>query len=905
MVGSEDVATKVGITLEARPELLGAAGAVLPLSSLLNSSLPIVELESSHLNDSIAWLYEAVQTLQERDAQLESKLLRCTASIGQQLFDGGSGGAPATEGCPQSYVDSLPGGASELDRRIWRLETDVRRMVDQQDRKRAAEEQLLEMRIDSIKCELDNRPGPKDLEGLKVHLAQKLQALESKTREDVGLLGSMLHNEGASDRRRLTLQFEALQRRLQMQIELTEAQVREQAQKEQDERLRLEQRLVAAEAIGGPDGRLHDVEERLLRAEDRLHPVEEVAGRTSAPAASVSELAGVSNAGVSNTDGVDAIKFGDRSATGRGLESEELKDLRARVGQLETRVASPATEESQSLCRRLDELEAVAFPAGVSASPMVRLPSGGGGTSTLQEDVAGGTGEQQLHTELARFSSTNTADSLGLALLSELSAAAGAEGDTGSSARSQLTIVQLQGLLVSLYRMQEDGRRDVADLVVRIEQVEGSLVQAEALQFPQASAEGSLRQAEALHLHQASAEEPALAQQANGLPEASPSPGMASPISPLPGRGPLSPGADASARRRGPLSPGADAGARRISALEQKIAELENHIQEREVAERQNNKSEADRWHRHSRSMQLLARYVVGIAGSDCSDAGTQPGSRSATPQAGGAPSSVTSNSTPVNNDPLAWLEKNRHSIGLCMETRLKDLETISGGDLGTRLSKVEQRLKRIDVESLDTTLSSFQQYQQEQQVVGNDLRREVMELKTVVGCIEACVPKETRKAIQLFKRAAGAEGAARQITPRTLDLEGKFLNHQQDVETRLAEAESRIADQCTKVTTVVKSLQYKQDNIRAEMTDLNEQLEQEFSGGASRLGSRPGSSHSQHSVEGAPPGSQRAQGIVGRPLPGGRGPPAGWSSQSRLSSKSSRRPSREPGVGIAGRPAT
>lgn len=356
-----------------------------------------------------------------------------------------------------------------------------------------------------------------------------------------------------------------------------------------------------------------------------------------------------------------------------------------------------------------------------------------------------------------------------------------------------------------------------------------------------------------------------------------------------------------------------------------RLAALERGLQAKDDAEmsaRASRRSDAERLHRISRNMQMLARFVLGPGGTSTAfhlDGGgsslggspEQPASRCGTPAGGGRPGSTCSNSPLASTDPIAWLEKNRHSLGPSLEARLRELEGSLGAEFAQRMAGLESRVRRLDVETLSTVVPTFHQYQEEQEAFGADLRREVMELKTVVGCLEACVPKETRKAIQLFKRAAGAEGEPKQVTPRTLQFEGKLLTLQDEVLVRLGEAEARIASQCESVTHLVKGVQVRQDTIKAELTDVHERLDEEICGSrpgsgratmsrrSSKASQSPGfeaprsSSAASASAAGGGGGGPATTGGGGevprldalgsRGVVTGRTPPAGWASQPQL----------------------
>merc|ERR1719323_1755137 len=103
---------------------------------------------------------------------------------------------------------------------------------------------------------------------------------------------------------------------------------------------------------------------------------------------------------------------------------------------------------------------------------------------------------------------------------------------------------------------------------------------------------------------------------------------------------------------------------------------------------------------------------------------------------------------------------------------------------------EVEERLRPLNVEELCSVPPTLTTYKREQTVFNEDICRELKELKCVLGCLEACVPTETRKAIQLFKRAAGAPGGSSvdiPATPVEMELEGKIAILREEVQKLLS----------------------------------------------------------------------------------------------------------------------
>merc|ERR1712150_71025 len=154
---------------------------------------------------------------------------------------------------------------------------------------------------------------------------------------------------------------------------------------------------------------------------------------------------------------------------------------------------------------------------------------------------------------------------------------------------------------------------------------------------------------------------------------------------------------------------------------------------------------------------------------------------------------------------------------------RLCEIERNSGAKISVRLKDIESVLKRLNVDELSEVQPALVTHRREQMIFNEDMHRELQELKCLVGCLEACVPQETRKAIALFKRATGADGVAANNAPDSpleLELEGKILILREDMENKLRASKELISDQCEHVNKIVRSLEWKQEALDSKFED-------------------------------------------------------------------------------------
>eukprot|EP00933_Yihiella_yeosuensis_P012287 TRINITY_DN12064_c0_g1_i1.p1 TRINITY_DN12064_c0_g1~~TRINITY_DN12064_c0_g1_i1.p1 ORF type:complete len:678 (-),score=195.45 TRINITY_DN12064_c0_g1_i1:51-2033(-) len=156
-----------------------------------------------------------------------------------------------------------------------------------------------------------------------------------------------------------------------------------------------------------------------------------------------------------------------------------------------------------------------------------------------------------------------------------------------------------------------------------------------------------------------------------------------------------------------------------------------------------------------------------------------------------------------------SFFGKKKGSKGL--EARLKEFESFMGNqEVKNRLDAIDKTLGKVSMDVLKEVPPRLNTVEHEQEVLKKDLRREVQELKVIVGSLEACVPKETRKAIQLFKRAAGVNEEFL-ISPEALSMDSKLLSLREDLESRLTKAETTVVEQVDNINKIVKGFERKQ----------------------------------------------------------------------------------------------
>jgi len=660
------------------------------------------------------------------------------------------------------------------------------------------------MQIDGLKCDLDRRPTSKDLESLKVDVAERLQRLEGKIREDVGLLGSMLHQDGAADRRRLISHFEAFQNRATAQMELVESQLKAH--------------------IGQWDGEI-----KQLKVSVGSFAFDETTYEATA----------------------DTSSLGTAAATGEQQPARDprvgrLDAIEARLGTIEGSLSTAlgGTLPPPGARRRRDADKA-------KASGLEKMDTAGCG-----EDVGLADGDEPLH-EMTGADTGFPASTVQGQHGSEDGASDCVDRDGGAEFSGTVHIGSAGGRVVAdasgvpavvadLQRAHLELRSQLKDVQCRLRELEGSvdddyddgddgadpeeeeagddeeaaprddggadIADGDDLEAATQDAEGGADDANGTTASAAARQQPAVGNAKGGSsPSRAPSRGKQRAASPQEGR------AGRGAGSRGGQAPGravADEGWKK--AMEERLAEVEavqeKHGKDFVVLERQESqgkRSQADAMSKVRRSVELLAKFVVG----------SPPGGNDK--EEGGRAMVATT-------DPLLWLERNRQAAKMSgIEPRLRQLERGSGDGptVTDRLQKIEGTVQVLDIEYLRGVRDDLENFKHEQEDFRLDIHREVSEAKVSIGCLEACVPKETRKAVQLFKRAAGAGEETRPMTPVTMQLEGKILTMQDQVETRLKAAELTVAGQCDRVTKIVRELERKQEHFSDELLGVNKKL--------------------------------------------------------------------------------
>ncbi|CAK9102268.1 Uncharacterized protein SCF082_LOCUS47804, partial [Durusdinium trenchii] len=172
-----------------------------------------------------------------------------------------------------------------------------------------------------------------------------------------------------------------------------------------------------------------------------------------------------------------------------------------------------------------------------------------------------------------------------------------------------------------------------------------------------------------------------------------------------------------------------------------------------------------------------------------------------------------------ASHNKLAWLEQRIQELvakrkGLTIEKRLQLLEEVSGSqEIFQRVKNVEHLLGKLDVDAVKEVPPQLIIVKEDQETFKQDLRREVQELKVLVGCMEACVPKETRKAIQLFKRGAGASDEEF-ISPQELKAHTELISMREEINGQLSEMEMNAAQRYDNLNAQVQELEMKQEKV-------------------------------------------------------------------------------------------
>ncbi|CAJ1382451.1 unnamed protein product [Effrenium voratum] len=166
----------------------------------------------------------------------------------------------------------------------------------------------------------------------------------------------------------------------------------------------------------------------------------------------------------------------------------------------------------------------------------------------------------------------------------------------------------------------------------------------------------------------------------------------------------------------------------------------------------------------------------------------------------------------------LEWLERRISQLvanrkGLTLEGRLQQLEAMGSPEIANRVHRLETVLGKLDVDAVREVPPQLTIVKEDQETFKQDLRREVQELKVLVGCMEACVPKETRKAIQLFKRGAGMPDEEL-ISPESLKLQTDVISWREELQQQLTESETNAAQRWDGLNAQLVELEMKQEKV-------------------------------------------------------------------------------------------
>jgi len=167
----------------------------------------------------------------------------------------------------------------------------------------------------------------------------------------------------------------------------------------------------------------------------------------------------------------------------------------------------------------------------------------------------------------------------------------------------------------------------------------------------------------------------------------------------------------------------------------------------------------------------------------------------------------------------LEWLERRISQLvakrkGPSLEKRLQLLEEVTGSkEIFQRVHSLEQLLGKLDLDAVKEVPPQLTIVKEDQETFKQDLRREVQELKVLVGCMEACVPKETRKAIQLFQRGTGASDEEF-ISPSELKAHTQLLSLREEMDGRLAEIQMNAAQRYDNMNLQLQELEMKQERV-------------------------------------------------------------------------------------------
>jgi len=243
----------------------------------------------------------------------------------------------------------------------------------------------------------------------------------------------------------------------------------------------------------------------------------------------------------------------------------------------------------------------------------------------------------------------------------------------------------------------------------------------------------------------------------------------------------------------------------RLTTVESSLADAMQKVEDASKANEKGTKKNVASVEELQRQLTLFVKYVGGETGADEEGNGSDSPSKAV-----------------AGEWALAWLERRVAALAkekpLTIDARLRKLEkeNPNSPDMVDRLRKLENDFHAVDMKDLCTVRPDLLDYQQHQELVDTDIMKEVNELKCIVGCIEACIPRETRKAVQLFKRAAGSSEAT--LSPREFNVESKILQLREDMQNKIQDAADSLHKGREDMTAVVKGLERKHDLLEARL---------------------------------------------------------------------------------------
>lgn len=181
----------------------------------------------------------------------------------------------------------------------------------------------------------------------------------------------------------------------------------------------------------------------------------------------------------------------------------------------------------------------------------------------------------------------------------------------------------------------------------------------------------------------------------------------------------------------------------------------------------------------------------------------------------------------------LEWLERRISQLVAkrdrpSIEKRLRLLEEVTGSqEIFQRVRSLEQLLEKLDFDAVKEVPPQLIIVKEDQETFKLDLRREVQELKVLVGCMEACVPKETRKAIQLFKRGAGVSDEEF-ISPQELKTHTQLISMREELQGQFSEMEMNAAQRYDNMNAQLQELEMKQERVEHLMKGKSKSVVEE-----------------------------------------------------------------------------